>query len=646
MTIDQIKTAADTNIRAKTADNSVTRDEVADLFDNLADEQRDRGLFGVDTTAGLAAVSGANYRKVAVGDTGIFEWASTGTANGTTIFAASGGGVWILKMAIPKGALAALNSIDYTSGYITNKPTLGGLAAVNSIDYTSGALTNKPDLTLKADLVGGKVPSAQLPSYVDDVEEYANLAALPGTGEAGKIYITLDNNSTYRWSGSQYVLLVSGGGGGSQSLDSVLGVGNVTDSEYIFSSSSNNIFYFKGQPSNYLTDYGVKGTAGRFTAGWSLHDVNGSGRPNVVSFYGYNAGIGGGREISTEPSVQYRIETHYESGGDLIELHHPAIIYNDGVERRLWSVYTQKTGLAPATIRARNNGIEFTNWIDENITWGVLQPGVLQIMQDTIGGGMPLFKLGSVVNSLANGTTWDIDWSFQIGYVENNSHIVKIGRSSAAAISDNITTTVLLDNIEIGTPSKSRDLKHYGDINLFKENGKMLPFGGGYDLGAIGNKFTNIWGVNGLFDTINVTNISVTNPIVTQGININGDLKKLDFNGLYYINVDFGSGEIKHFASGGGYIPTFYSNGGEAMRLTYYRNMLIGTTTDDNSAILNVSSTSKGLLPPRMTKTQRNAIPSPGPGLIVIVVGETGGEYQSIYNANQTRWEKVSTTAD
>lgn len=51
----------------------------------------------------------------------------------------------------------------------------------------------------------GKVPAAQLPSYVDDVLEYANLAAFPVTGEAGKIYVALDTNKTYRWSGSAYV---------------------------------------------------------------------------------------------------------------------------------------------------------------------------------------------------------------------------------------------------------------------------------------------------------------------------------------------------------------------------------------------------------------------------------------------------------
>ena len=60
-------------------------------------------------------------------------------------------------------------------------------------------------LANKADLVGGKVPTSQLPSYVDDVLEYANLAAFPATGETGKIYVALDTNLTYRWSGTAYV---------------------------------------------------------------------------------------------------------------------------------------------------------------------------------------------------------------------------------------------------------------------------------------------------------------------------------------------------------------------------------------------------------------------------------------------------------
>lgn len=51
----------------------------------------------------------------------------------------------------------------------------------------------------------GKVPTSQLPSYVDDVLEFANQVGFPSTGESGKIYIAKDTNKTYRWSGTTYV---------------------------------------------------------------------------------------------------------------------------------------------------------------------------------------------------------------------------------------------------------------------------------------------------------------------------------------------------------------------------------------------------------------------------------------------------------
>jgi len=75
-------------------------------------------------------------------------------------------------------------------------------------DYISDATQDALDL--KADLVNGKVPASQLPSFVDDVIEVANYAALPIPGATGVIYITLDTNKVYRWTGSVYVEIASG----------------------------------------------------------------------------------------------------------------------------------------------------------------------------------------------------------------------------------------------------------------------------------------------------------------------------------------------------------------------------------------------------------------------------------------------------
>lgn len=85
---------------------------------------------------------------------------------------------------------------------------LGAKADATDLSRIEAALQDKPDrveLETKADLVEGKVPAAQLPSYVNDVIECDALAYFPEAGERGKIYVALDTNFTYRWSGSAYV---------------------------------------------------------------------------------------------------------------------------------------------------------------------------------------------------------------------------------------------------------------------------------------------------------------------------------------------------------------------------------------------------------------------------------------------------------
>lgn len=64
---------------------------------------------------------------------------------------------------------------------------------------------DEEEMAKKADLIDGKVPASQLPSYVDDVVEYASTAEFPNPGEQGKIYVAIDSGFTYRWSGSEYI---------------------------------------------------------------------------------------------------------------------------------------------------------------------------------------------------------------------------------------------------------------------------------------------------------------------------------------------------------------------------------------------------------------------------------------------------------
>jgi hypothetical protein len=87
----------------------------------------------------------------------------------------------------------------------TDAETLTGTDAARAITPSNlASLYNVNNGIPKLDS-GGKVAAAQLPAYVDDVLEYANQAAFPGTGTTSIIYVALDTNKTYRWSGSAYV---------------------------------------------------------------------------------------------------------------------------------------------------------------------------------------------------------------------------------------------------------------------------------------------------------------------------------------------------------------------------------------------------------------------------------------------------------
>ncbi|WP_288961752.1 pyocin knob domain-containing protein [uncultured Peptoniphilus sp.] len=73
------------------------------------------------------------------------------------------------------------------------------------LDYTAENAANKGKANGYASLgADGKVPADQLPSYVDDVLEFASKTNFPSTGEKGKIYVDLSTENIFRWSGSAY----------------------------------------------------------------------------------------------------------------------------------------------------------------------------------------------------------------------------------------------------------------------------------------------------------------------------------------------------------------------------------------------------------------------------------------------------------
>jgi len=101
----------------------------------------------------------------------------------------------------------AVPSIAYSS--LTGTPSSFAPSshqhAVSDVTGLQAALDAKQASGTYATLVNGTVPSSQLPSFVDDVMEYASYSVLPSTGESGKLYVAVDTKKLWRWSGSGYV---------------------------------------------------------------------------------------------------------------------------------------------------------------------------------------------------------------------------------------------------------------------------------------------------------------------------------------------------------------------------------------------------------------------------------------------------------
>jgi hypothetical protein len=137
---------------------------------------------------------------------------SEGSTNGGTLYYGEIGGT-VREIAGKKfvdklngiAAGAEVNTVDSVFGR-TGAVTLQSSDVTTALTFTPENAANKGAANGYAGLdSSGLVPSSQLPSYVDDVIEGANLAAFPATGETGKIYVAVDTGKTYRWSGTVYV---------------------------------------------------------------------------------------------------------------------------------------------------------------------------------------------------------------------------------------------------------------------------------------------------------------------------------------------------------------------------------------------------------------------------------------------------------
>ncbi len=182
------------------------------------------GLGNVDNTTDLlkpistATQSALNLKYDASNPAGYTTNVGTVTSVGGT---GTVSGLSLSGSVTTSGNLTLGGTLSLTSGNVTTALGYTPYDATNPSGYISGitsgnittALGYTPENAANKGIAngyasldgGGLVPSTQLPSYVDDVLEFADLAAFPASGTTGKIYVALDTNKIYRWSGATYI---------------------------------------------------------------------------------------------------------------------------------------------------------------------------------------------------------------------------------------------------------------------------------------------------------------------------------------------------------------------------------------------------------------------------------------------------------
>ena len=196
------------------------------IVNDIGDVKIAGGAFAVDGTTGAVTINTSQFNLSGLNAIGPFSrnggvstvgvqlqevsnaaslLASTGTSDGNTAPTQ-----FAVRSYVDNRFLAGLTATAGQPLTVSDTSTQDGSGFWSRTRNVSLSLNTANGL---AQLDGsGLIPSALLPSYVDDVIEAANFAALPGTGATGKIYVTLDNNKTYRWSGSAYVEVSPGPG--------------------------------------------------------------------------------------------------------------------------------------------------------------------------------------------------------------------------------------------------------------------------------------------------------------------------------------------------------------------------------------------------------------------------------------------------
>ena len=486
--------------------------DLAQYVKSIIDAEGAIGFRAVQVTDGetLPATDEQEFILVGPGTFPNVGGGATITTTGSLNALVSNGTFWFIGVEIPIEVNGTWGEID---GVISDQDDLWEI------------------LEAKADLVDGKVPASQLPSYVDDIVEVANFAALPATGETGKIYLTLDNNKIYRWSGSVYIEIAE-----NQAVwGSITGtLSNQTDLQ-----SALNL---RVPTSRTLT---INGTAFDLSANrsWTIptHDAVTLGTPNGLSLSGQVLSLG------------------LSSGSA-----------NGALSSTDWTTFNNKQ---PLIAHLEFNDTDKTVWNNgKSNIFSNTSFGQSALNNNTTGNSNAAYG----TTSMSANTTGENNSAFgllSLRFNTTGNHNIAIGSSAGSYIADSITTNAICNtSIFLGSQSKALANNQTNQIVIGYD-----AIGHGTNTVTLGNTnivTTILRGNVGIGTTSPSARLSVLNAVTTTATVMSVGTSN---NGLNFIINSNGSPEI---ASAAAVAPIHFSQGStRVMTLSDNGNVGIGTTS-------------------------------------------------------------------